>query len=78
VRIGADLRALGLPQELIEAALEGGPDWKALACAVRTRRFGRQRPGSWREQARQARFLQFRGFSSDHIGAATGAAPDTD
>ncbi len=78
VRIGADLRSLGLSQDLIEAALAGGPDWKALACEVRTRRFGRQPPGSWREQARQARFLQFRGFSSDHIRAATGAAPDTD
>jgi regulatory protein len=78
VRIGADLRAHGLPQELIEAALESGPDWRAAAAAARARRFGKPAPVSWREKARQARFLQYRGFSADHIRAATGADPDTD
>jgi regulatory protein len=78
VRIGADLRARGLPQALIDAALEAGPDWRALARAARSRRFGRQPPESWREKARQARFLQYRGFSADHIRAATGADSDAD
>ena len=78
IRIGADLRARGLPQELIEAALEGGPDWRAAAAAARVRRFGKEPPVSWREKARQARFLQYRGFSADHIRAAAGADPDTD
>jgi len=78
IRIGADLRARGLPPETIEAALASGPDWRAAAAAARTRRFGRAAPASWREKARQARFLQYRGFSADHIRAATGADPDTD
>jgi regulatory protein len=78
IRIGAELRARGLPPELIEGALGGGPDWPALARDLRARHFGRAAPGSWREKARQARFLQYRGFSSDHIRAATGAAPDLD
>ena len=78
IRIGADLRARGLPQELIAAALEGGPDWRAAAAAARARRFGKAAPVSWRERARQARFLQYRGFSADHIRSATGADPDTD
>lgn len=78
IRIGADLRARGLAQELIEAALESGPDWRAAAVAARARRFGKAAPVSWREKARQARFLQYRGFSADHIRAATGADPDTD
>lgn len=78
IRIGADLRARGLPQELIEAALESGPDWRAAAAAARARRFGKAAPASWRERARQARFLQYRGFSADHIRSATGADPDTD
>jgi regulatory protein len=78
IRIGADLRTRGLPQELIEAALESGPDWRAAAAAARARRFGKPAPASWREKARQARFLQYRGFSADHIRAATGAEPDTD
>jgi regulatory protein len=78
IRIGADLRTRGLSQELIEAALGSGPDWRALAGAARVRRFGKAAPADWREKARQARFLQYRGFSADHIRAATGADPDTD
>ena len=78
IRIGADLRTRGLAAELIEAALGGGPDWRALAAAARVRRFGKAAPANWREKARQARFLQYRGFSADHIRAATGADPDTD
>ena len=78
VRIAADLRRLGLPEGLVDAALASGPDWPALARRVRTARFGGKPPASWPDKARQARFLQYRGFSSDHIRAATGADPDLD
>jgi regulatory protein len=78
VRIAADLRRHGLPAESIEAALGSGPDWHALARSARVARFGPKPPGSWAEKARQARFLQYRGFSSDHIRTATGADPDLD
>ncbi len=76
LRIAADLRKHGVDEALIEAALAGGPDWAALAVQVYHSRFGPQAPASWREKARQMRFLQYRGFSSDHIRAATGADPD--
>lgn len=78
VRIGADLRARGLSAEVIDAALAEGPDWHAAAAAARARRFGKAAPVDWRATARQARFLQYRGFSADHIRAATGADSDTD
>ena len=78
LRIAADLGSLGAPRELIEAAVASGPDWRALAGAVRRRKFGAQPPDSWGEKARQARFLQYRGFSSDHIRAATGADLEPD
>ena len=78
VRITADLASLGAPRDLIEAALEAGPDWRAVAAAVRRRKFGAAPPDSWAEKARQARFLQYRGFSSDHIRAATGADLEPD
>ena len=78
VRIAADLRRHGLSGESIEAALASGPDWHALARSARVARFGPKPPGSWAEKARQARFLQYRGFSSDHIRTATGADPDLD
>jgi regulatory protein len=78
VRIAADLRQHGLSGESIDAALASGPDWHALARSARVARFGPKAPGSWPEKARQARFLQYRGFSSDHIRTATGADPDLD
>ncbi|MBX5461695.1 MAG: regulatory protein RecX [Steroidobacteraceae bacterium] len=78
VRIAADLRALNLPAELIDAALAAGPDWRARAREVRIRRFGLEEPVTWAQKARQGRFLQYRGFSSDHIRAALGADFDPD
>lgn len=78
LRIAADLGSLGAPRELIEAALRSGPDWRAVAREVRRRKFGAAPPDSWAERARQARFLQYRGFSSDHIRAATGADLEPD
>ena len=78
VRITAELASLGAKRELIEAAIAAGPDWRAVAGQVRRRKFGAQPPDSWAEKARQARFLQYRGFSSDHIRAATGADLEPD
>jgi regulatory protein len=78
LRIAADLKALGVPSDLVDAALAAGPDWRVLAREVRTRKFGAEPPEEWAEKTRQARFLQYRGFSSDHIRAATGADFDPD
>jgi regulatory protein len=76
IRIAAELRRLGVAGSLIEAALESGPDWGALARRVRCAKFGTQPPESWAQKARQARFLQYRGFSADHIRVATGVDAD--
>jgi regulatory protein len=78
IRIAAELRRRALAAAVVDAALGGGPDWTALARKARSARFGRQPPAGWAERARQARFLQYRGFSSDHIRAATGADPDVE
>jgi regulatory protein len=77
-RIAAELRRCGVAPELVTAALAGGPDWSALARRVCRSKFGAQPAETWPQKARQARFLQYRGFSSDHIRAATGADPDLD
>jgi regulatory protein len=77
LKIGEHLRSLGLSPELIEAAL-AGTDWVALAKEARRRRFGPERPRTRADLARQARFLQYRGFSSDHIRSAIGAELDPD
>jgi len=78
VRIALQLKGLGVSEPLIEAALAAGPDWGALARKARTARFGARPPASWPEKAKQARFLQYRGFSADHIRTATGADPGMD
>jgi len=76
LRIEAELKEFGLPETLIQQALDAGPDWKARAQEVRIRRFGPEVPETWPQKAKQGRFLQYRGFSSDHIRAALG--PDLD
>jgi regulatory protein len=77
VRIRAELRERGVPEAEVEAGLEAaGEDWAALARDVRRRRFGLSPPGDYAERARQARFLQYRGFSADHIRAALGPGDD--
>ena len=68
VRIKLELREKGLDNDLIEEILEGlETDWGALAARIRARKFGAARPANFREQARQARFLQYRGFTTQQI-----------
>jgi regulatory protein len=77
-RIARDLGDRGVAPEHIEAAVTAGADWVALAREVRIRRFGAMPAQTWAEKARQGRFLQYRGFSSDHIRLALGADFDLD
>jgi regulatory protein len=73
IRIRRELTERGVPDELIETALEAGADWGQCARELRIRRFGLAQPEAWPEKARQARFLQYRGFSNDHIRSALGS-----
>lgn len=75
-RMRRDLMEFGVDGALVEAALAAVPDWAVLACAVRRRRFGPAAPADWKEKGRQARFLQYRGFSNDHIRSALGTEFD--
>lgn len=71
LRIRAELRQQGIADVAITAALnEAGLDWGEVAGAVRRRKFGAGRPRSPAERAKQARFLQYRGFNGDQIRAA--------
>lgn len=78
VRIAADLRSMGISAELIDTVLRSGADWHSLAIQVRRGKFGPEVPSAWTQRARQARFLQYRGFSADHIRSALGADLDLD
>ena len=71
IRIGKELGERGLNAGMIEAVLEDvAEDWCALARQVRDKKFGPGLPRDFKEKARQMRFLQYRGFDSDHIQAA--------
>jgi regulatory protein len=77
-RIRNDLRRSGLRDDQIEAAVKTGedaPDFVAQAGEARRRKFGPDLPKDWKERARQARFLQYRGFSTDHIRAVLQGDP---
>jgi len=71
-RIRNQLQKSGLARSDIDDAVKGedAPDFLALAKATRARKFGPEVPKDRKERARQARFLQYRGFSTDHIRAA--------
>ena len=73
-RIRLGLAEAGVEAALVDAALAEGPDWAALARDTRRRRFGEEAPADWAERATQARFLQYRGFSNDHIRNALGGS----
>jgi regulatory protein len=75
-RIRRDLAALDVDPAVISVALEEGRDWAQAARELRIRKFGLPVPVSWQAKAKQARFLQYRGFSADHIRSALG--PDLD
>ena len=73
-RIRADLGQRGIPDHVIEGALEAAAaDWYALARQERVKKFGGEAPAEYKEKARQMRFLQYRGFESDQIQAAVDA-----
>jgi len=78
-RIRAELKQRGVADEDAEGALrEAQVDWLATIRAVRRKRFGPEPPRDYRERARQARFLEYRGFGSAEIRAALELDGDSD
>lgn len=68
VKIRAELRERGVESELIEQYLHmSSMEWNNLINEVRGKRYGGRVPEDFKERARQARFLQARGFTSDQI-----------
>jgi regulatory protein len=68
LRILAELREAGVDAELAEQCLErAGVDWPAKLRGLRQKKFGRNLPVDYSEQARQSRFLHSHGFSTEDI-----------
>jgi regulatory protein len=70
LRIRAELAERGIAAETVARCLAAACDWRRLAREVRVKRFGAGLPQEFRERARQARFLEQRGFAGAEVRAA--------
>ncbi|GAB4507913.1 MAG: hypothetical protein Tsb0026_05180 [Sulfuricaulis sp.] len=68
LRIQKELQEKGVEAEAIERWLDvTGREWFEDIRRVQRKKFGGKIPKSYTERARQARFLQYRGFTYDQI-----------
>ncbi len=68
LRIRHELQQRGIGQALIEDTVDANdPMWLAQLREVWVKKFGGGAPDNYREWARQARFLQGRGYSAEQI-----------
>ena len=70
IRIAAELRQRSMSSESIDRHLDAVSDWPEQARTARRKKFGSSVPKDFKSRARQARFLEYRGFSAEHIRAA--------
>ncbi|MCP4041282.1 MAG: regulatory protein RecX [Gammaproteobacteria bacterium] len=73
LRILRELQRRGVEDSASRTHLEKYQDeWRERAIAARHKRFGVTKPEDFREWARQARFLEYRGFTTEQIRFALG------
>jgi len=71
VRIRGELKQRGVDAGIIGMYLDdAGLEWHSLAREVRNKKFGEGIPTEFKEKAKQMRFLEYRGFTSEHIRQA--------
>ena len=71
LRIRRDLEARGVARPTVERLLDPDDEaWEGRAREAREKRFGRAPPGAAGEAARQARFLEGRGFTRRQVRRA--------
>lgn len=71
VRIHRELQERGIDATLIEQWLDPADgEWSTLLHACCQRKFGSAAPRDYRERAKRARFLEYRGFSAEMIRSA--------
>ena len=68
LRLRVELRERGVADVFIDTyVLPQESEWSELLSGVREKRFGADFPKDYKEQVRQARFLQHRGFAAEQI-----------
>ena len=71
LKIQAELKQRGVDDTIISQYLDAQEScWYEQACRARSKRFGEALPEEYEQRARQARFLQQRGFSHEQINVA--------
>ena len=70
-RIRLELQQHQLSAELIEMYLDESDEiWKESALQVKLKKFGDESPNDYQQQMKQAKFLEYRGFTHEQISAA--------
>jgi len=78
-RIERELQERGVPAEKIETAMDPyAEQWDQSAVKVKEKKFGVERVDDFSEQARQQRFLQYRGFTHEQIRVAINSNSSSD
>jgi len=68
LRVRQELEKKGIPRETVEEWLDPrAREWITLLKEVRRKKFGVKQTKNYAERAKQARFLQGRGFTFDQI-----------
>ncbi len=72
IRILNELQERGVSAILQEEYVDThDPIWREMITQVREKKFGRQLPKDYQLRAKQARFLQYRGFTNEQIRQET-------
>ncbi len=67
-RIQLELQQHQLPEYLLDQYLDISDGiWHESAAQVRTKKFGEELPEDYKEKMKQAKFLEYRGFTHDQI-----------
>jgi len=67
-RIQLELQQHQLAEHLVEQYLDSGNSlWHESAAEVRNKKFGEELPADYKEKMKQAKFLEYRGFTHEQI-----------
>jgi regulatory protein len=71
VRIRGELKQRGVAAQIIGAHMDDASlEWHSIVREVRSKKFGEGMPVEFKEKAKQMRFLEYRGFTSEQIRLA--------
>ncbi|MEC9375903.1 MAG: regulatory protein RecX [Pseudomonadota bacterium] len=71
VRIKNELNQRGVNDDIVQICLANEADqWESRAFSARRKKFGINLPSEFKEKARQMRFLEYRGFTTNQINSA--------